>query len=126
MPRLLRCFSQEKSGIDPKAEFAIDRAVRYRFFGLVGFAAFMGSGCLSVQGASSAAIPLVRAHAQTDLDCPQAEIKIEQELGGKYKAVGCGQKAVYTAACDGLSCVVRGENERAIPWRARPDPTPTP
>jgi hypothetical protein len=80
------------------------------------------AGCLATNGASPAAIPLVRAHAETDLDCPGSDIRIEEQLGGVYKAVGCGRKASYTAACDGLNCVVRGAGDKAIPWRDRPDP----
>lgn len=70
-------------------------------------------------GAANAA-PQVRARAAYDLDCPDRDIRLEEEIGGWFKAVGCGRKARYRAACDGLSCVVQGEDERAIPWRDRP------
>jgi len=72
--------------------------------------------------ASGAAVPLVRAHAASDLDCPDAEIRITEELGGRYKAVGCGRKATYRTACEGLQCEVRSADGPAIPWRDRPEP----
>jgi hypothetical protein len=77
--------------------------------------------CAPTTGAG-AALPLVRVHAETDLDCPGGQIRIEEELGGRYKAVGCGRKAYYRTACVGLTCEVRGEDEPPIPDRARPDP----
>ena len=39
--------------------------------------------------------------------------------------VGCGHRATYLTACEGLKCTVE-EQGQSIPWRARPDPTPTP
>jgi hypothetical protein len=72
--------------------------------------------------ARDAPLPMVRVQASYDLDCPDREIRIEQEIGGRYKAIGCGRKARYLAACDGLRCEVRGEDDPAIPWRDRPDP----
>lgn len=85
---------------------------------LLVLAALLVAGCGS---ANQAAVPLVRVHAASDLDCPDGDIRIEEELGG-FKAVGCGRKAHYRAACDGLSCVVSGEDEPAIPWHDRPEP----
>ena len=70
-----------------------------------------------------AAVPLVRVRAASDLDCPDAEIRISEELGNRYKAVGCGRKMLYRTACDGLSCVVQSENEPGIPWKDRPEPS---
>lgn len=70
-----------------------------------------------------AATPLVRAQAAHDLDCPDEDIRIEQELTGYFKAIGCGRKAYYSAACQGLQCVVSDrENGQVIPWRDRPAP----
>jgi hypothetical protein len=80
--------------------------------------AFLGA-CTT---ASGAAVPLVRVHAASDLDCPDAEIRITEELGGRYKAIGCGRKAYYRTACEGLNCVVRGQDEPTIPWKDRPEP----
>ena len=77
------------------------------------------AGCTTATGA---ALPLVRYHATRDLDCDEEQIRITEELGGRYKAVGCGRKAVYRTACDGLNCEVHGEDEGAIPWRDRPPP----
>ncbi len=82
-------------------------------------------GCFAPSGASSNAIPLVRVHAESDLDCPGSEIRITQKLGGKFEAVGCGHKAEYLTACEGLQCVVE-EPGKSVPWRSRPDPTPQP
>ena len=76
-------------------------------------------GCAAGAGAAA---PQVRARAAYDLDCPDADIRLQEELGGQFKAIGCGRKARYRAACDALSCVVRGEDEPAIPWRDRPEP----
>ncbi|MBK9261396.1 MAG: hypothetical protein IPM54_16525 [Polyangiaceae bacterium] len=73
-------------------------------------------GCL----VRNAAEPLVRVHAAKDLDCPQDDIRVAEEWGGKYKAVGCGRKAYYRTACDALQCVVHGEGEPFVPWRDRP------
>jgi hypothetical protein len=66
---------------------------------------------------------MVRVRAASDLDCPDADIRITEELGNRYKAVGCGRKIFYRTACDGLSCVVQSENEPAIPWKDRPEPS---
>jgi hypothetical protein len=79
------------------------------------------SGCANVNG-RGAAEPLVRAHAESDLDCPGAEIRVSEELGGRYKAIGCGRKAYYRTACDGLSCVVEGGEGPMVPWKDRPEP----
>ncbi len=77
------------------------------------------AGCTQ---AGKRAEPLVRVHAERDLDCPGHNIRIQEELGGRYKAIGCGRKAMYRAACDGLQCEVRDEDDPAIPWRDRPEP----
>lgn len=82
-------------------------------------AAVAASGCSTATGA---ALPLVRAHAAHDLDCPDADIVIREELGGRYKALGCGRKMTYRTACDLLACVVQKESDPAIPWRDRPAP----
>lgn len=81
------------------------------------------SGCAGGQGLGGGrAEPLVRHHAEIDLDCPNEEVRVEERVGGKYVAIGCGRKAVYQTACDGLQCEVRGEDDPAIPWRDRPEP----
>jgi hypothetical protein len=80
--------------------------------------ALFALGCAT----ASAAVPQVRARAAYELDCPDRDIRVDEEAGGWFKAVGCGRKARYRAACDGLSCVVRGEDEPSIPWRDRPEP----
>jgi hypothetical protein len=68
---------------------------------------------------------MVRVRAETDLDCPGDQIHITQQLGGRFEAVGCGHRAEYLTACEGLRCVVE-EPGKAVPWRAHPDQTPTP
>lgn len=77
------------------------------------------AACTTARGAAE---PMVRGRAASDLDCPDREIRLEEELGGRYKAIGCGRKAYYRTACEGLRCDVRGENEPAIPWKDRPEP----
>ena len=73
-----------------------------------------------------AAAPLVRVRAGSDLYCPDRDIRLEEELGGRYKAIGCGRKAFYRTACVGLTCEVRPEDEPSIPWRDRPEPVGAP
>jgi hypothetical protein len=77
------------------------------------------SACYPTRGAAE---PLVRVHAASDLDCPDRDIRLSEEWGGHYKAVGCGRKAYYRTACDGLSCVVQPDSSPSIPWKDRPDP----
>lgn len=104
--------------------FGTSRAPRFAslriFFAALAVAAL--AGCLTTSGASRNALPLVKVQAQHDLDCPQSELRIEQQLGGRFKVVGCGHKAIYKTACDALNCVVRGEGEMEVPWHAPPEP----
>jgi len=93
------------------------RIVTLAFFH-VAFALPSAIGCAG----SSAATPQVRGRASYELGCPESDLRVEEEMGGWFKVVGCGRKARYKAACDGLSCVVRGEDEPSIPWRAMPEP----
>jgi hypothetical protein len=85
----------------------------------------LASGCFTTNGASANAIPGVRVQAEKDLDCAQEQIRITQQFGGRFDAFGCGHRATYLTACEGLKCTVEEEG-KSIPWRARPDPTPTP
>ncbi|XXX76307.1 hypothetical protein WMF30_52520 [Sorangium sp. So ce134] len=80
------------------------------------------SPACSVANVPSNAMPMVRARATSDLDCPDKDVRVEEQLGGLFKAVGCGRKAYYRAACEALRCVVSGEGEAAVPWRDRPEP----
>lgn len=82
-------------------------------------------GCFTTHGASSHAVPTVLVQASTDLDCPQREIRVSKAWGGRFEAIGCGHRVVYNTACDGLRCTVAPSGE-AVPWHARPDPTPQP
>jgi hypothetical protein len=79
------------------------------------------AGCFAPSGASSNAIPMVKVQAEGDLDCPQKEIRVTKEWGGRFEAIGCGHKKVYNTACEGLKCTVAPEGE-SVPWRSRPDP----
>ena len=88
-------------------------------------AAPLFAGCFATSGASPNALPLVRAHAESDLDCPADEIEIVQKFGGRFEAFGCGHKTAYETACEVLQCVVDQEGH-AIPWRSRPDPAVPP
>jgi hypothetical protein len=81
--------------------------------------------CFTTSGASANAIPGVRVQAEHDFDCAQEQIRITQQLGGRFEAVGCGHRATYLTACEGLHCTVE-EQGKSIPWRARPDPVGTP
>ncbi len=84
----------------------------------------LASGCFTTNGASGNAIPGVRVQAEKDFDCAQEAIRITQKLGGQFEAVGCGQRATYITACEGLAH--RGRAGKIDPRRARLDPTPTP
>src|SRR5438093_10746419 len=68
------------------------------------------------------AVPQVRARAAHELPCPEADIEVDARLGGRYRAFGCGSEREYRVACDGVTCVVRGEGEPSIPWHDRPEP----
>jgi hypothetical protein len=92
--------------------------VRPRF--LVALAVF-AAGCAATQAESQ-----VRTRAASDLGCPASDIRVSEELGGRYRALGCGRKAFYRTACDGLSCVIQSVDAPAIPWKDRPDPERTP
>lgn len=92
---------------------------------LLGLLVLLASGCFTTSGASNNAIPMVRLRAETDLNCPGSEIRVNQMLGGRFEAIGCGQRAEYLTACEGLQCTVEDQG-KSVPWRARPDPTPTP
>jgi hypothetical protein len=81
------------------------------------------AGCADTINGRGAAAPLVRVHAAKDLDCPDEDIRVSEEYGGTYKAVGCGRKAYYQTLCEGLRCEVKGEGEGPVGWRDRPDPS---
>jgi hypothetical protein len=82
------------------------------------------AGCFTVSGASSNALPAVRLQASNDLDCPQKEIRISKEWGGRFEVIGCGHRAIYNTGCDGLQCTAAPAGQ-VVPWGARPNPTPT-
>jgi hypothetical protein len=66
--------------------------------------------------------PLVLHEAEIDLDCPAEDIRVDEEWGGAYEAVGCGRKAKYKANCYGVSCVVHKDDQVPVPFRDRPSP----
>jgi hypothetical protein len=79
----------------------------------------IGAGCAAMK---DAAVPLVRVHANKDLRCPDDKISVEPLIGGRYVASGCGRRAEYHSACDGLQCSVGREGEDPNAWRDRPEP----
>ncbi|MFT3773504.1 MAG: hypothetical protein QM820_49640 [Minicystis sp.] len=99
--------------------------MRVRSFAAVLFTALATAGCLTTHGDSQHAIPAVLVQASTDLDCPQKEIRVKRELGGRVAVYGCGHRAVYNTACDLLRCVAAPEGQ-SVPWHDRPEPKPTP
>ena len=84
----------------------------------------LGAGCFTLSGASNNARPAVLLQASNDLDCPQRDIRVVKEWGGRFETVGCGHRAVYNTGCDGLRCTAAPEGQ-VVPWAARPGPTPT-
>jgi hypothetical protein len=84
-----------------------------------------GAGCATGYplGAEQAK-PLVRADAERDLDCPPADIRVTESIGNMFEAIGCGQKAVYKANCEGTQCVVHREGDSFVPFRDRPTEIP--
>ncbi|MDC3954526.1 hypothetical protein [Polyangium jinanense] len=78
-------------------------------------------GCLDNVNGRGAARPVVLMHAEKDLDCPSEDIRVSEEFGGVYKAVGCGRKAYYQTLCEHLSCEVKGEGDGPVGWKDRPD-----
>lgn len=87
--------------------------------------ALAGAAAGCTPGATNkAAIPEVRLLAERDLDCAPRDIRIEEELGGRFLAVGCGRKARYDARCDGGRCSVSEATGTTPGWRDRPDPGP--
>ena len=110
--------------IDAAPPRRLNRRVNPRFVLALALTALLATGCFTVSGASEHAIPGVKGRASSDFDCPQSDIRVTKEWGGRFEAIGCGKKAVYNTACEGLKCTLAPEGE-AVPWRARPDPSPT-
>ena len=73
---------------------------------------------------NKAALPEVRLLAERDLDCAPRDIRIEEELGGRFLAIGCGRKARYDARCQAGQCVVTEAGGPVPGWRDRPEPGP--
>lgn len=85
--------------------------------------AALAAGCIDNVNGRGAATAQVRSQASSDLDCPDTDVRVSEELGGRYKAIGCGRKKYYRTACDGLRCVVQGdEGGPFLPIHDRPDP----
>lgn len=71
--------------------------------------------------------PLVMSEAERDLDCPPSDIRVSELWGGRWEAVGCGKKVLYTSNCDSIRCEVHPEDEAAVPAvRDRPSPQEMP
>ncbi len=111
-------------GVDAARARSFSADVRTSVLG-VAILAQLAAGCFTVSGASSNARPAVLLQASTDLDCPQRDIRVTKEWGGRFETVGCGHKAVYNTGCDGLHCTAAPEGQ-VVPWLDRPPPTPTP
>ncbi len=70
--------------------------------------------------------PLVLNDAEVDLKCPAKDIRVVEGWGGRFEAVGCGQKAIYKANCDGVHCVVHKDDEAPVPFKDRAAPEDVP
>jgi hypothetical protein len=86
--------------------------------------ALAAPGCFAVNGASSNATPFVKVQASSDLDCPQSQIRVTKEWGGKFEVVGCGQKVTYDTSCNGIHCTAAPLGQ-VVPYSSRPDPSPS-
>jgi hypothetical protein len=114
--------------LDAAPQGHADRAVRTPSFLALVLALTLtpvAAGCFTTGGASANAIPMVRVQASGDLDCPQKDLRVVKNFGGEFEVFGCGQKATYNTACDGLRCVVAPPGQ-SVPWAARPAPESTP
>src|SRR4051812_38176112 len=82
IPGLARHCSPRGIELDTRPPCAIDSPVlphpARRSAPLLLLAALLASACFAPGGASPNAIPLVRVHAEADLDCPGNEIRITQ------------------------------------------------
>ena len=81
--------------------------------------ALLALGCTNIK---EPALPQVVGRAPKDLDCPEKQIHIDKELGGRYRATGCGRTTTYHSACEGLKCSVGQVDDSSQTWRDRPDP----
>jgi hypothetical protein len=75
---------------------------------------------------SEHARPIVRGDAERDLECPAEDIRVEEEWGGVWEAVGCGKKMRYKANCDSIRCEVHREDQPPVPFKDRPEPQDVP
>jgi hypothetical protein len=82
-------------------------------------ATLLAVGCTNIK---EPALPQVLGRAPKDLDCPGKKIHIDKQLGGRYRATGCGRTTTYQTACEGLQCSVGEVEESKQVWRDRPDP----
>ncbi|MBI4952198.1 MAG: hypothetical protein HY908_09200 [Myxococcales bacterium] len=82
----------------------------------------LGVGCGAGFALQGNAAELVRIRAPKDLSCPDKDVTVTPEWGGKYTAIGCGRTASYHSMCQGLHCKVGLEGEEPQPWRDRPTP----
>ncbi|MFT5357701.1 MAG: hypothetical protein ACI9KE_004938 [Polyangiales bacterium] len=56
------------------------------------------------------AVPIVRSAAVEDFQCPAERVGIARMGGGRYRALGCGQRAIYECAvADVYVCTMEAE-----------------
>jgi len=72
--------------------------------------------------ARDAAVPEIRVRAEKDLACSSDKIEVRAQLGGRYKATGCGRNVTYDTVCAGIDCAVSKSGDEAPAWRGRPEP----
>ena len=81
--------------------------------------------------ACSSAVPTVQSSASIDFDCPYDEVAVARMGGGRYRAIGCGQYAVYGCAIsDDYVCVAESSGseegeEGSATQRETSPPAPT-
>lgn len=112
--------TRRRSGSTPttRARSSRGAAIASRWIGAVALLACSGCGIGYAFGTGQAK-PLVTQHAETDLDCPASELRVEEGWGGRWEAYGCGRHAVYNAKCNGVKCDVQS-GDAAVPWADRP------
>ncbi|MEM9696471.1 MAG: hypothetical protein AAGA56_28260 [Myxococcota bacterium] len=94
--------------------------MRVGLLGSIAVVGAMSTGCS--YGDKRAAVPLVRARAESDLECPSPQIDIEVGTGGRHTARGCGRIQRYDSICLDLKCQVSKVGVEPPAWRDRPLP----
>jgi hypothetical protein len=86
---------------------------------VLGLALSWTAGCTNQR---DAAAPMVKVRAEKDLACAGEKIDVSRQLGGRYRATGCGRNVTYDSVCQGIDCHVTKSGDEAPAWRGRPDP----